>query len=354
MQNKGLLMSIYSDNIEHLHFEPTSACNARCPQCPRNYFQSLHTNPFLSIDHWKKEDLEKTLNDTLFKNLKKVLVNGNFGDLVMHPAPQQILEPFLERNLKIQINTNGGALSTDFWQWLGSLPYDVTVTFGIDGLEDTHHLYRRNTSFKTVIKNAKTFISAGGIAVWMMTKFDHNKHQMKACKDLSRKHGFFDFQVRPSYGKNGILSVKDKNFDHEYYLDGSSNKKVIYFSKDKYKKGLDNYFENWSSRELKYENDEEINCWVKAENSVFLSYDKRLWPCCHTALSYNLEDSGQTTHDVKNFYRDYETKDKDFNNVLKHKPSKIMKQVKKFARLSQSWNTDKPCITCQNTCGVKS
>lgn len=346
-------MSIYNNSIKHLHFEPTSDCNARCPLCPRNYFQSLQTNPLLSIDYWDKKDLEKILKDPIFVDLSQVLVNGNFGDIVMHPYPKEILEPFIKRNLKIEINSNGGGLATEFWRWLGSLPHDITVTFGIDGLEDTHHLYRRNTSFKTVIKNATAFIAAGGKAVWMMTKFDHNKHQMKACKDLSRTYNFFDFQVRPSYGTNGIFSVKDKNFKHEYYIDGSSNKKVIYLSKDRYKKGLDNYFENWSPRKLEYKNREKINCWVEKKQSVFLSYDKRLWPCCHTALSYNLENTDQTTYDIKNIYSDYEKKDKDFNNVLKHKPSKIMKRLKQFERLSESWSTSNPCITCQNTCGEK-
>ena len=31
----------------------------------------------------------------------------------------------------------------------------VKVVFGIDGLEDTNHLYRRNVKFEKVIANAK-------------------------------------------------------------------------------------------------------------------------------------------------------------------------------------------------------
>jgi MoaA/NifB/PqqE/SkfB family radical SAM enzyme len=341
---------MYSGQIEHLHFEPTSACNARCPFCPRTYQQSLRTNPLLSIGHWNSKDLEKTLQDPIFKDLKEVLINGNFGDIVMHPEPKEILEPFLKRDLEIKINTNGGALSKEFWKWLGSISSQITVTFAIDGLEDTHHLYRRNTNFQTVIRNAQTFISAGGKAIWIMTKFDHNKHQMKACKNLAKKYNFFDFRVRLNFGRNGIVSVKDKNFQHQYYINDNKSKQITDFSSDQYIKGLDSYFENWSPQELKYENKKKINCHVK-NYSIFLSYDKRLWPCCWTAQNYTLENNGQLTPDLRQIYKDYEQKDKDFNNVLVHSPSKILKNLKRFSRLSQSWDTNQPCITCQNTCG---
>ena len=34
------------------------------------------------------------------------------------------------------------------------------VDFNIDGLEDTNHLYRRNTDFNKIINNAQAFIGA--------------------------------------------------------------------------------------------------------------------------------------------------------------------------------------------------
>ena len=62
----------------------------------------------------------------------------------------------------------------------------VKVTFGIDGLQDTNHLYRISTNFDKIIKNAKAFIDAGGFAKWHMLVFEHNEHPSgRSTKDVA-------------------------------------------------------------------------------------------------------------------------------------------------------------------------
>ena len=56
------------------------------------------------------------------------------------------------------------------------------VVFGIDGLEDTSHIYRVNTSFKKVIENAEAFIKQGGLGTWQFIVFKHNVHQLESAK----------------------------------------------------------------------------------------------------------------------------------------------------------------------------
>ena len=88
----------------------------------------------------------------------------------------------------MSISTNGSAGTRNFWERLGKTK--AIVTFGIDGLEDTHHLYRQNTVWSRIIKNAGIFIAAGGTASWQFIEFDHNKHQISLCRELSKKLGF--------------------------------------------------------------------------------------------------------------------------------------------------------------------
>ena len=54
--------------------------------------------------------------------------------------------------------------------------FKCEIEFALDGLEDTHSMYRQNTNWRTVIRNAETFISAGGYAIWKFIKFKHNQH----------------------------------------------------------------------------------------------------------------------------------------------------------------------------------
>ena len=51
-------------------------------------------------------------------------------------------------NIKIEMWTNGGARDTVFWKRMAQLK--VHVIFGIDGLEDTNHLYRKNAKWKSI------------------------------------------------------------------------------------------------------------------------------------------------------------------------------------------------------------
>jgi hypothetical protein len=70
------------------------------------------------------------------------------------------------------------------------------VDFNIDGVEDTNHLYRRNTDFNKIIANATAYINAGGRAVWNYIIFEHNQHQVEQARELSIKLRFKDFKHR--------------------------------------------------------------------------------------------------------------------------------------------------------------
>mgnify|MGYP000657292039 CR=1 FL=1 len=68
-------------------------------------------------------------------------------------------------------------INEEFWKKLAS--YDrVRVLFGIDGLNDTNHLYRINVNWDALMRNVKSYISNGGTASWQFIVFDHNQHQI--------------------------------------------------------------------------------------------------------------------------------------------------------------------------------
>jgi sulfatase maturation enzyme AslB (radical SAM superfamily) len=106
------------------------------------------------------------------------------------------------------MHTNGSARDPEWWQRLAQLK--VKVTFGIDGLADTHHLYRISTDFNKIIENAQAFISAGGVAKWHMLVFAHNEHQIEEARTMSKQMGFVDFSIKhTSRFKQDYLQVID-------------------------------------------------------------------------------------------------------------------------------------------------
>ena len=168
------------ESLSKIAFEISSHCNSKCPQCPRyDMFGRVHKDlsiTHLDIDIIKRLPLEK------MKNLKSVSFCGNFGDPLMHPALNEIITFF--QNQQISISTNASLRSKEWWAQLGKNK-NIEVTFCIDGIGPAHELYRRNTSYKKIIENAKAYISSGGKARWQFIVFRHNEHQLTEAKKLS-------------------------------------------------------------------------------------------------------------------------------------------------------------------------
>jgi MoaA/NifB/PqqE/SkfB family radical SAM enzyme len=352
-------LGIYEHLPSRLHLEPTTRCNARCPQCPRTFAASMMTDPRLKMVDWNPEDLKTVLEDEFFKNLKSVLINGNYGDIVMHPHPKELIEVLLNRNVYLVINTNGGALSTEFWSWLGS-HRNVVVEFGIDGLKDTHHLYRRNTVFEVVMKNAKAFIDAGGDARWSMTVFKHNEHQIEECRNLAKEYKFKQFKQRPStrfYHTDYI--VLDNNMNEAYRLEPASKVADRYSNrkKSRYKKieipkisKIDiNEFDN----PIPKIDTCAIECLVSSHPSVYLSASGKLYPCCWTANKHEKSlIEGINSSFVQTFHKDLRY-DIDFNDVTKNKISDIVKSGI-FREIEKSWYSKNQFDVCKEICAIRS
>ena len=192
-RNKMLLRS----EIKHLHLELSSHCNARCPLCTRNFFGFEYNRGYKEA-HLTLEKIQNILPVDFVQQLDEILINGTHGDFVMNPESAEIVSWLRQTNsqMHIHISTNGSARNKKFWKFLGTL--DVEISFCIDGLEDTHHIYRQDTSYNKIINNARYFIESGGRAVWTMTEFDHNKHQFKQAEQISKSLNFYSFNKRPT------------------------------------------------------------------------------------------------------------------------------------------------------------
>ena len=341
---------IYKGPIRTIHLEPTSDCNARCPQCPRTYDTFFKTMPGLKINEWSPEELKKVLNHEYFSDVLTVLVNGNLGDIVKHSNPKELIQVLIDHGVRVKINTNGGALPTEFWSWLGQ-QHNVNVEFGIDGLEDTHHLYRRNTLFKVVMKNALAFINAGGEANWAMTIFKHNEHQEEECRKLAKEYGFTQFKSRVSQRWNTKdLIVYDKKHNPEYILKPATVIENDYANRRN--DTIQSFKENYPrSINESYDLDVDVQCQVIQDSMVYLSAEKKLWPCCWTAQEVQ-DDVLKNKKGLlsKKLYTELKL-DKDFNNVVKHDITDIL-NAGLFKHIEESWG-DIPYRVCSQTCSKK-
>lgn len=337
--------------LESVHLEITNNCQAKCPMCSRNFRGGLE-NPNIKINEWSLEDFSTIFNQEVLEQLKSIFFCGNFGDPIINNDLAEMCSYAnnVNPNLHIRIHTNGGARSKDWWRHLvKKLPKNHFVIFGIDGLEDTHHLYRIGTRYEQVIENAKSFIDAGGTAEWVFIKFKHNEHQVDEARQRAKELGFKLFTVKNSTRfLEEKFRVLDKDGKIIYHIEPPNSNQVTLISPDMIKN-----YRTWV-------NESEIDCYVKKNKEIYIDAYKKIFPCCFLASTpYNYTETTDLTfpvrQDIKNQYNKLieslgGIEQLDAINVG-------IKNVLTSAPWQDVWNyywNDYKLIVCARTCGVNS
>lgn len=231
-------------NVKIIHLEPTTNCNAACPQC-------LRTRTSFEPNELSLEDVKVLFTQDVLLQLEKIYMCGNYGDPASARQTIEMYEYFksVNPNIIIGMNTNGGIRNPEWWDRLAKVMTGEKdyVVFSIDGLEDTNHLYRRNVRWSKVIENAQAFINAGGKAHWDMLVFEHNKHQVDDAYALAKSMNFKWFRAKVSRRFN------------RFPVDGISQ--PIDFIDNKVSEGY-------------------IECSAMKENSIFVDASGKVYPCC--------------------------------------------------------------------------
>lgn len=244
-------MSKWFETVRVLHLEPTDVCQAACPSCARETDPTFNKNH----RHWLSlNDIHRLLPEKLIYRLDKMFMCGNYGDPAANDEVTSIFSYFREVNSSIVLgmNTNGGLQGQYWWANLANILHKPTdyVVFSIDGLEDTNHIYRKNVSWDRVMRNAETFIAAGGNAQWDMLVYEHNEHQVDACERLAKDMGFKWFRAKVSRRPSTVVHPP-KNWTNVVVEEGP------------------------------------IDCFVQKEQSIYMDARGRVYPCCWLGVTDN-------------------------------------------------------------------
>ena len=277
------------------HIELSNYCNAACPMCGRNYVKKSYPHEMsirkeVDTSELRIDDIKKIFDDRFFDTYDLDVINmcGNRGDPATSKDLFQICEYlfYKQNDLKITIATNGGLKTAKYWKDLGELfsfyNNKSKVTFGIDGLKDTNHIYRQNVIFDRVMKNAQGFIEGGGTAWWQYLLFKHNQHQLEEANNLANEMGFKKF-----------FYIHTPRFAHTQEGDGA---KFYKWKGKKYK--LETADPEFMKRKeaWKYiksnDGSDEISCKAKNSKEFYIDNAGRLIPCCWLGNSLDYMMSG--------------------------------------------------------------
>lgn len=215
--------------IRSMHAELTDKCNAGCAMCPRYVDFGAKVNPNLPLTEVTVEDFRRWFPPSFVGQMIKFYACGNYGDPIVARDCLDIYQYLRSANdaIILGMHTNGSARTPDWWAALGATMNKEGrdfCTFSIDGLADTNHLYRRRTDFDRIMANVQAFIGAGGIAHWDFIVFDYNEHQVEEARDLARRMGFENFNIKRTTrwfkyeDGRGAYPVKNRKGEIEYWL----------------------------------------------------------------------------------------------------------------------------------------
>jgi len=314
-----------------VHVELTDKCNAQCPVCVRRYnggpMNNVIKNIELGVDYFKNQ-----LGKEFIKEVLAWEFCGTKGDPIACTELKEIIVYLRSVNLftSFTIHTNGGFRSKEWWYELGTILKNTgsSVIWGIDGLEDTNHIYRKNVKWNKVWENLNAYTEGGGHSIWQFLEFAHNKHQIpeieKICKDLGielwvkdpvgfhRVHKHNTVEVTPIevFDEDGEYSYsilpKDADLDHI---------KII---------PVDDHGRFLRRQEIKYHGELQGNYNIKCKignqtPDLYIDCDGAFIPCCYIGAGMHI---GGIDPQLAEQFKDKESfipsKDNPFNKILKN------------------------------------
>jgi MoaA/NifB/PqqE/SkfB family radical SAM enzyme len=270
----------FYNSIKTIQIEHSSMCNAACPQCLREWWGGDYSR--IKQTYIPTEFYDKKIPQHIYDNLVKIDFCGDVGDPCTGPNFIDVCRVVKQKNpnIVLSIATNGGMKSPEWWAELASvLSSNDHVIFGIDGLEDTNWIYRVNVRWSKLMENVKSFIGAGGQAMWQFVSFEHNEHQIEQARELSEQMGFHSFftiynnrfavedllQKGPTFGANG-KQLKPPKAEQEISIIIRKNKLVKEFDK-------------WAQEAEKGC----IKCQAQQYDEAYIDAEGHLLPCCYIA-----------------------------------------------------------------------
>lgn len=306
-----------SENLEWIDIELTSFCNIKCKGCFRvlsNYSEQILNKTFLDLDIIKEK-----FKKEMFPNIKIINFCGSVDEPTTHPQFFEIIRHFASWGCHINIATNGSLRSKQWWHDLAKLlPSSHRVTWGIDGSDELSEVYREGSNFKKVEENYRSFISAGGQAVWQFIVFEHNEHQLNEAKQKAKEEGFKDFKTIISHRKD-TKTIKHKK--------ESSTEKITDNEKPC------------------------ISCKYGNQKRIFVNHMGNVIPCCHLnskmlefSVSNKVKDKFEEILEKNNYMNSINLLNVSLDEAIN---SSVWNNIK------ESWTDEVRIPRCESVCAEK-
>lgn len=167
-----------------IQIETTTRCTLKCPACSRTKFAERFNRPVPTRDI-DPDILWNFFNCDVGNKITGFLLCGDWGDSIYYPRLFELIDKF-RHNKIFHIVTNGSYQKPKFWkELLARLDHRDTLEFSIDGLEDTNHLYRRNSDWNSTMTALQIVAQSPVQLKWATNIFSFNYPHLDDIKKLA-------------------------------------------------------------------------------------------------------------------------------------------------------------------------
>lgn len=239
-----------------ISFEPTTACNLRCPECPSGLRQFTRETGNLKQDFFRTtlDQLHKDLLYLIFYFQGEPYINPNFLDMVKHAH---------DKGIYTITSTNAHFLNNKNAKKTVESGLD-RIIISVDGTtQETYEAYRKEGKLENVLRGTENLLkwkkelkSSTPHVIFQFLVVKPNEHQIPELYELAKKMG--------------VDEVKLKTAQIYDYENGNSliPLQEVY---SRYKKKADGTYS--------IKNKLEDQCW-KLWHACVITWDGTVVPCC--------------------------------------------------------------------------
>lgn len=199
------------------NIELTYRCPLQCSQC----FRAFLTDPNETKRQYIKKKIAESYDIPLteFKKLcnffnSSISLCGQFSDPVYHKEFFEILKicSLEYSSKKFKIHTAGHQKNIDWYREAFTLTgKNIQWRFGLDGLPDTSHIYRKNQNSQLIYDAMMLGKEMGVDISWQFIVFNYNEHQIDLARSICKKNAI-QFHLIYTDRTNGDKSILSKNY----------------------------------------------------------------------------------------------------------------------------------------------
>lgn len=182
---------------KRLNIDITYRCPLECPRCPRQTWYRDLGNKVPGYD------ITLTEFDIITEHFSNISFCGQYSDPIHHPYFIDILKICKQKNITAEVHVASSYKSKDWFIKTFQTNPNIEWIFGIDGLPEESHIYRKNQDghkLYQIMLEAKKYLNTK--PVWQYIIFKYNESNVEKALSMAKNNGLDFIILNSSRWKN--------------------------------------------------------------------------------------------------------------------------------------------------------